>query len=66
MLGLAELEGAVAGLGARVDQLLRLEHVAAVIALVGAGALEAADVTGPLHIAIGQELLGAGANTTAC
>ncbi len=59
MFGLAQLERA-AFLRARVDQLLRLEHVAAVVALVGARAFKAADVAGPFHVAVGQEALGGG------
>ena len=56
MFGLAQLERA-AFLRARVDQLLRFEHVAAVVALIGARALEAADVAGPFDVAVGQESL---------
>ncbi len=59
MLGLAQLQRA-AFLGTRVDQLLRLEYVAAVVALVGAGAFEAADVAGPFHVAVRQEAPGGG------
>jgi hypothetical protein len=57
MFGFAQLEGA-AFFGARVDQLLGLEDVTAVITLVGASAFEAADITGPFHVAVRQEAPG--------
>ena len=60
MLGVAQLGLRAVHLGARVEQLLRLEHVAAVVALVGAGAIEAADVAGALDVAVGQEAFGGG------
>src|SRR5215204_514635 len=56
VFSLAQFQRA-AFLRARVDQLLRFEHVAAVVALIGTRAFEAADVTGPFDIAIREETL---------
>ena len=65
MFGLAQLERPVAGFGLWIHQFLGFEHVAAVVALVGARAFEAADVTGTFDVAIGQEFFADWANTTA-
>src|SRR5512133_2184714 len=54
MLGLAQLERATL-LGTRIDLFLRLEHIPAVVTLIGARAFVAADVTGPFHVAVGKE-----------
>ena len=56
MLRLAQFERA-AGLRAGMDQFLRLQHIAAVVALVGTRPLEAADVAGAFHVAVRQELV---------
>ena len=55
MLGLAQLGGGAIDLAARVDQFGRVKQVAAFIALIAAGFIVSADVTGALHIAVGQE-----------
>src|SRR5258706_1475740 len=60
MLSITQLERAIASLGTRIDQFLGFKHVAAVIALIGAGVLVAADVAGPFHITVGQEFVRAG------
>ena len=57
MLGLAQFGRGPVDLGARIDQFFGFEHIAAVVALVGAGAFEAADVAGPFHVAVGQEFV---------
>ena len=57
MFGVAQLRRGAIGLRARVDQLFRVEHVAAVIALIGARAFKAADVTSPFDVAVRQEFV---------
>ena len=57
MFGVAQFKRAIASLGARVDQFFGFEHIAAVIALIGAGTLEAADVTGAFHVTVRQEFV---------
>ena len=58
MLGLAELGGRAVDLRARVDQLGRVELVAAVVALVAARLRVAADRARPLDVAVGQRVPG--------
>jgi hypothetical protein len=55
MLGLAQLGGRVVDARARVDQLLRVEQAAALVALVAARVGIAADIAGAFDIAVGQE-----------
>ena len=60
MFGLAQFGGGAVDLGARVDQLVRVQQVAALVALVAAGIGVAADIAGAFHVAVGQEAFLAG------
>ena len=55
MLGLAQFGRRAVDLGARIDQLGRVEQVAALVALVAARIGVAADIAGAFHVAVRQE-----------
>ncbi len=55
---LAQLRRRAIDFRARVEQLFRLEHVVAIVALVRTGTLKPADITGAFHVAVGQEAPG--------
>ena len=57
MLGFAQFRHGPIHLGARVEQLVSFQQAAALVALVGARPLEAADGAGAFHVAVGQKAL---------
>ncbi len=65
VLGLDELGGLAVDLAAGVDELVGVELVAAVVALVAAGLGEGADRAGALDVAVGQGAPGRRADRTA-
>jgi hypothetical protein len=60
MFGLAQLRYRAVDLGARLQQLVRLQHIPTVLTLVAAGAFRSADIAGTFDIAVGQEPAGGG------
>ena len=60
MFGLAQFGRGAINLGARVEQLIGFQQVAALIALVAAGIFVAADVAGAFHVAVRQKAALAG------
>ena len=62
MLGFYKLWGFPIDFRDRVNEIRRVELVAAVVALVAAGTISAADGAGALNIAVGQRAAGGGRN----
>ena len=62
MLGFYKLWGFPIDFGNRVNEIRRVELVAAVVALVAAGPISTADGTGALNIAVGQRAASGGRN----
>ncbi len=58
MLGLLEARGLAVDLGHRVEQLVRVELVAAGVALVAAGAVGTADRAGAFDVTVRQGAAG--------
>ena len=58
VLGISQLGGRAVHFGSRVEQLFRFEHCAALVTLIRAGAVKAAQIAGAFHIAVGQEAVG--------